>query len=94
MAHSIHLSGHLPQNPNFWQFFYFSFVTLATLGYGDITPKSDLVKGLVIIEVVLGVGWVTVIFAAVIAHLQSKFSEIAKTQQQLVETLKQNQREY
>lgn len=67
-------------NPNFLEFFYFSFVTLTTLGYGDISPKSGIARGLVILEVVLGVGWITVIFAAVTAYLQSKFSEIAKDQ--------------
>ena len=33
---------------------YFSFVTLATLGYGDIVPKSDLARGLVIVEALAG----------------------------------------
>ena len=32
---------------------YFSFVTLATLGYGDIVPRTDVARGLAIIE---GVG--------------------------------------
>ena len=29
---------------------YFSFVTLATLGYGDIVPRTDAARGLVIVE--------------------------------------------
>ena len=29
---------------------YFSFVTLATLGYGDIIPRSDVARGLAIVE--------------------------------------------
>ena len=32
---------------------YFSFVTLATLGYGDIVPRTDVARGLAIVE---GVG--------------------------------------
>ena len=32
---------------------YFSFVTIATLGYGDIVPRSDVARGLAIVE---GVG--------------------------------------
>src|SRR5256884_9433182 len=32
---------------------YFSFVTLATLGYGDIAPRTDVARGLAIVE---GVG--------------------------------------
>ena len=29
---------------------YFSFVTLATLGYGDIVPRTDVARGLAIVE--------------------------------------------
>ncbi|MEC8428037.1 MAG: ion channel [Pseudomonadota bacterium] len=35
--------------------FYFSVVTMTTLGYGDIHPVSNLAKGLVIVEVLSGV---------------------------------------
>jgi hypothetical protein len=34
--------------------FYFSFVTLTTLGYGDITPASDAAQTLAILEAVVG----------------------------------------
>jgi hypothetical protein len=33
---------------------YFSFVTLATLGYGDFLPKTELARGLAILEAVAG----------------------------------------
>jgi Ion channel len=35
-------------------YIYFSFVTLTTVGYGDITPASDLAKRLVVIEMFVG----------------------------------------
>jgi len=35
-------------------FVYFSFVTLATLGYGDITPKTEFAQRLAIIEAIMG----------------------------------------
>jgi Ion channel len=31
---------------------YYSFVTLTTLGYGDIVPRSEVVRGLAIMEAV------------------------------------------
>ena len=36
------------------QFVYYSFVTLTTLGYGDITPITSMAKSLCIIEAVIG----------------------------------------
>jgi hypothetical protein len=35
-------------------FIYFSFVTLATLGYGDITPKTEFAQRLAITEAIVG----------------------------------------
>jgi len=35
-------------------FIYFSFVTLATLGYGDITPKTEFAQRLAITETIMG----------------------------------------
>ncbi len=35
-------------------FIYFSFVTLTTLGYGDITPVTRLARNLCTLEAVIG----------------------------------------
>lgn len=37
---------------------YFSVVTLATIGYGDLTPTTDLAKGFTIFYVLIGIGLV------------------------------------
>ena len=49
---------------------YFSFVTLATLGYGDIVPRSDVARGLAIVE---GVGG-QLFLAVMVARLVSLYS--------------------
>jgi Ca2+/Na+ antiporter len=36
------------------QFVYYSFVTLTTLGYGDITPATSMARSLCILEAVIG----------------------------------------
>jgi hypothetical protein len=36
-------------------FIYFSFITMTTLGYGDIVPNSTFVRGLVVLEAMLGI---------------------------------------
>jgi hypothetical protein len=35
-------------------FLYYSFVTLTTLGYGDITPVTSLARSLCVLEAVIG----------------------------------------
>lgn len=39
----------------FWRMFYFSTVTITTLGYGDITPTTEGARAAVSVEVILGV---------------------------------------
>jgi hypothetical protein len=53
---------------------YFSFVTLATLGYGDIVPRTDVARGLAIVE---GVGG-QLFLAVLVARLLSLYSTPAK----------------
>jgi ion channel len=50
---------------------YYSFVTLATLGYGDVVPRSDVARGLAVIEAVGGQLYIAVTIARLVgAHLQ------------------------
>jgi len=46
---------------------YFSFVTLATLGYGDFVPKSEVARGLVILEAVVGQLYLGVMVARLVS---------------------------
>jgi voltage-gated potassium channel Kch len=46
---------------------YFSFVTLATLGYGDIVPRTDVARGLAIIEGVGGQLFLAVLVARLVS---------------------------
>lgn len=44
----------VPERESASHFIYFSFVTLATLGYGDITPKTEFAQRLAITEAIMG----------------------------------------
>ena len=55
--------------------FYFSFVTLATLGYGDIVPRTDVARGLAILE---GVGG-QLFLAVMVARLVSLYGRGQET---------------
>lgn len=50
---------------------YFSFVTLATLGYGDVVPKSEMARGVAVLEAVGGQLYIAVMIARLVgAQLQ------------------------
>lgn len=51
---------------------YFSFVTITTLGYGDIIPVSRMAKNLALLEAVWGQTYLTVLVARLVGlHLSS-----------------------
>ena len=49
---------------------YFSFVTLTTLGYGDITPARPLTEILVVLEAVIGMFYIAVIVASLVGSFR------------------------
>jgi hypothetical protein len=51
---------------------YFSFVTLATLGYGDVLPKSEVARGLAIFEAVGGQLYIAVLIARLVSAQRSR----------------------
>jgi hypothetical protein len=46
---------------------YYSFVTLTTLGYGDIVPRSEVARGLAIVEAVAGQLYLAVMIARLVS---------------------------
>jgi ion channel len=47
--------------------FYFSFITLSTVGYGDITPVSRIARWLAAMEAMTGLLYVTVLIARLVS---------------------------
>jgi len=53
-----------------WEFVYYSFVTLTTLGYGDITPVRSAARSLSYLEAIAGQFYIAVLVASLVgAHL-------------------------
>ena len=46
---------------------YFSFVTLATLGYGDITPGTNIARSLAVLEALAGMIYIAVFMARLVS---------------------------
>jgi voltage-gated potassium channel len=67
----------LPQAPwleNFSAATYFSFVTITTLGYGDISPVLPLARFLVTMEAIVGVFYMAIVVASLIGVRMSEGS--------------------
>ncbi len=58
------MAGSQISGPNF---IFFSFVTLTTIGYGDIVPASPIAKSFVILEAVTGIMYPAIMIARLIA---------------------------
>jgi len=59
------------RHDHFNELLYFSFVTITTLGYGDITPVTPFAKALVIIEVIVGVFYIAILVAALVGDFMA-----------------------
>jgi hypothetical protein len=51
---------------------YFSFITLATVGYGDITPHGNAARGLSVVEAITGQFYIAVLVAELIGRRVSQ----------------------
>jgi len=49
---------------------YYSFVTLATLGYGDVLPRTDIARGVAVFEVIGGQLFLAVMVARLIGAFE------------------------
>jgi voltage-gated potassium channel len=78
---------HLPENvtpsgePMQLEMIYFSFVTLATLGYGDILPNTSFARSVSIIEAIIGQFYVAVVVAVLVsAFVAQRLTALAESE--------------
>jgi hypothetical protein len=56
---------------------YFSYITLLTIGYGDITPLSATARMMTVVEGLLGMAFTTVVLAVLVAgHLRDRENRV------------------
>jgi hypothetical protein len=60
-----------PDQNHLDRFVYFSLVTLTTLGYGDISPKTSLAGVLATLEAVVGVFYIAILVAALVGDFMA-----------------------
>jgi voltage-gated potassium channel Kch len=54
---------------------YFSFVTMTTLGYGDVTPRSNAAGNLAVLQALTGQIYLAVILARIVSLLVTRPDE-------------------
>ena len=67
ISQAIAAEGRVPESELFPVFTYFSFVTLTTLGYGDISPIAEHARTLALLEALLGQLYLAVMVAGFVA---------------------------
>lgn len=72
-AETIHFAGKAANG--FHDYLYFSFVTMTTLGYGDITPVSSFAKSVTLTIAVAGQFYMTILIAMLVGKYLSNASE-------------------
>jgi hypothetical protein len=53
---------------------YFSFVTLATLGYGDYTAAGELGRTIAVVEALVGQLYLVTVIAVLVSRMQRRSS--------------------
>lgn len=65
------------ENPHqqIWPYIYYSFVTLTTLGYGDITAATDQARALSILEAIFGQLYLAILIARLVGLHAAQINE-------------------
>jgi hypothetical protein len=64
-----------PESTHARSFLYFSFVTLTTVGYGDITPVHHVARSLAVLEALTGQLYPAILIARLVTLYQGRRSE-------------------
>jgi voltage-gated potassium channel len=67
--------------PTIGRAFWWSAQTVTTVGYGDVVPKTDAGRVVAVIVMLVGIGFLTVVTAAIIAVLTHKATATANAAQ-------------
>ncbi len=64
----------LPEYPNFYDFIYFSFITLTSVGFGDIVPSASPAKSLTLLLGIVGQLYTTFLVAIIVGKYLANHS--------------------
>ena len=67
---AIHFPGEIV--PRFHDYMYFSFVTLTTLGFGDVTPQGLLARSITVVIAITGQLYMTILIAMLVGKFLAR----------------------
>jgi hypothetical protein len=73
-ANPTSFSGTFMENPDFNDFVYLSFVTMTTLGYGDITPNTEIAGVLTYTQAIIGQLYMALTVARIVGIMAAQKS--------------------
>lgn len=82
--------GHFNQTIQVFDGVYFSFVTIATLGYGDIHPVSVAAKAMVILEISVGLWFFVTVIPVAVADQAERLRHFRMHRQKFAEELRKS----
>ena len=65
-----------PKIANLFDAFYWSLITISTVGYGDITPVTDEGKVLTMVLIVFGIGFISFATSIIVSAFTEKLEEL------------------
>lgn len=72
---SLRFGDHFPAEEfGFGEVIYFSFVTLATLGYGDISPTAPLARAVAVVESLSGIVYLAVMISFFVSRYARRYA--------------------
>ncbi|MEN9233849.1 MAG: potassium channel family protein, partial [Gloeomargarita sp. DG02_1_bins_92] len=72
IVYTVNPEAFVFHEPATWQaLYYFSFVTLTTVGFGDIVPAAPLARTMTNVEAIIGQMYIAIIVARVVALYRS-----------------------
>ncbi len=79
---SGHLAFSVPFAPHFGDFLFFAITIFPPIGaYSDVKPLAPWAQSVVAGELIMGVGYTSVIFAAIISYLTPAFGKLSKNKE-------------
>jgi hypothetical protein len=82
MSHGS-FSGVKPSAP-FGDFLFFSLGTATTINYSSLSPLSQNIRTIASAETVIMIGWMVIVFAAVIAYVEPRFTALRNAKRLVV----------